>query len=354
MKCAVTLFALLLLAGCSDLPDGRELGEVSILRTVGLDAVQTGVEITVSAGGQGEQAPLTAQGVSAAEAARNVQKLGDRHIYLGHVEQLVLGEALAVQGVGAVVDYLAREPQLGLGVDLWVVRGAAKDVLCVENQPEVSRRLDLLHTDGRTEAAGVRCTAATLMSVLAQQGSVCIPAVTVAEGDRPALRSGGYAVVRQGKLVTWLEGESAAGYDLLMEHGTGEVCGVEPQPGGTVSMELERVSVDVEPEFRGVELTGLTVRCRLLARVAQQEGATDTRQLRTARLLYEQRQAERLAAALSLSQYWDADFAALERRAMLACPSRKEEITRQFKQLFRSLPIRVVVDARVERDENGA
>lgn len=352
MKYALPLLVLLLLSGCSGLPYARELGEVSVLRTIGLDTDETGVEITVFAGGQGERTCLSARGDSAASAARNVQKLGERRIYFGHVDQLVLGEALAVRGVGPVVDYLAREPQLGLGVDLWVMDGRVKDALGAEGQQDVSGRLGQLQTDGRTGSAGIRCTAAALMSVLARQGSTCIPAVTAAEGDGPAIMSDGYVVIRQGKLVAWLRDGSAMGYELLMERGTGDVASVETEHSGVVSVELERVSVDVEPEFRGEELAGLTVRCRLLARVAQQERTMDARQLQAVRELYEQLQARRLAAALELSQYWDADFADLERRAMLADPARKEDIARQFKSLFRSLTIRVVVDAQVERDEN--
>ena len=44
------LCALLLLTGCSGLPAAREMGDMALLRTLGVDAAPVGVELTASTG----------------------------------------------------------------------------------------------------------------------------------------------------------------------------------------------------------------------------------------------------------------------------------------------------------------
>ena len=342
MKRVMSALVLVLLCGCSGLPRARELGEVAILRTIGLDADVSGVEMTVVDADRS----LSALGSSAASAAREIQGLGERYISFGHVDRLVLGEGLAMKGLDPVIDYLAREPQLGLGVELWVADGRAADIL---DRQGSSERLSQMQS--RT----LGCSAATLMSVQAREGSVCIPAVTLTEQDgAERLESDGYALIRKGKLVSRLRADAAAGYELLCGQGVGGVADVSAEGVGVVSLRLERIQVRVKPVFQERELTGLDICCGIGARVGQQEQSADDEQLRQIGQDYERLQAGRMVQALEQAQYWDADFADLQRRAMLACPSQKESISRQFGPQFRSVTIRVTVDAQVERDENEA
>ena len=240
----------------------------------------------------------------------------------------------------AVVDYLAREPQLGPGVELWLVEGTAESILSAQGLAE---RLE--HLGRRT----VKCTAADAMGVLAREGSVCVPGLALAPSAEGVERDG-YALLRQGRLVDWLREERAIGYELLMGCGQGEIACVALDTVGTVSVRLEDSGLRVEPVFRDEELTGLDLHCELKAKVAQRDQVMTQGQLEELVLLYERLQAERLVAALELVQYWDADPARLEQKAVLACPGRKERIAQEFKDRYRTLDIRVIVSACVDPD----
>lgn len=337
------LVGLVLLTGCSERPRAKELGQVAVICTVGVDTTENGATLTAAADGpEGEL--LSASGPSVAAAALAVQEQGEQAVWYGHVERLVLGEDLARSGVGSVVDYLAREPQLGPGVELWVARGTAADALGTQR---IAGRLEQMSARGTgTEA----CSAALLMSALARQGSVCVPAVErVGDGADKGVARAGYALIRQGKLVDWLVEDRALGYELLMGRGVGGIACVDTG-AGVVSVALEENILRVNPEFRDGELVGLEVDCTLRGRIAQRERLLTAAQRKELELLYERVQAERLVAALELMQYWDADPAGLEQRAMLADPARKTDIDRQFEVRYRTLAIRVAVTARVEAD----
>ena len=363
MKRLVAWVVLLsLLAGCgrSAVPYAREMGDMALLRTMGLDVAGDGVELTVSTGKQSGGRPalvLSASGPSVAAASRSVQGLGDSYVYFGHVDQMLLGEELAARGVGPILDHLAREPQLGLGVDLWVVRdGRAAQAVLTGGEAGVPARLDRLEADAGAGGAGIDCTALQLMSDLARGASVCIPALTLAparEGDGGSgtgqtLLADGYAVIRQGKLVCFLQGDEALGLELLRQRADGHVVDIDLRNGLRVCLRLEKTSVRCEPVFRDGELTGLNVVCALSARVAQTERPLSPEQLAEVMQSFELLEGERMVAALERAQYWDADFLGLEYLARRSSPSRKDDIERVWQDVFRSLTIRVEVTGDVE------
>lgn len=362
-RLAAWTLLLSLLSGCgrSAVPYAREMGDMALLRTMGLDAVQDGVELTVSTGernGDQEALVLSASGPSVASAVQAVQSLGDSYVYFGHVDQLLLGEELAARGVGPVLDHLAREPQLGLGVDLWVVRdGRAGEAVFAGGEAGVPARLDRLEADAGMGAANIGCTALELMSVLARGASTCIPALTLApsrqgdggQGAERTLLPDGYAVIRQGKLVCFLQGEEALGLELLQQRADGHVVDVDLNDGLRVSLRLEKTRVRCEPVFQSGELTGLDVVCDLSARVVQTERPLSQEQLEEVTQNFELLEGERMVAVLERAQYWDADFLGLEHRAQLSRPSRKEDIGRVWQDVFRSLAIQVKVTGDVER-----
>ena len=350
-----------LLTGCrGGLPYAREMGDTALLRTMGLDRVGTGVELTVSTAGRsgGEEAlVMSAVGESIPAAALAVQSLGDRYAYYGYVDQLLLGEELAAEGIEAVIDHLAREAELGLGVQLWVVRGAtAGQAMKTAGGKGVPERLVQLNTDRQLGAANMTCTAAELMTVLAREGSTCLPAlewVEAREGDGGEgvgmLASNGYAVIRQGKLVCWIEREAARGVELLEEQAFGHIEDLTLEDGAKVSLEVENVSATVRPVFRNEELTGIEVVCRISARAAQTGRRLNEEDMEQLQFHLELLEGERIVQAIEQGQYWDADYLELKRKVQMACPHKKAALEEQWERMFRTLNIQAEVHAEVER-----
>ena len=142
----------LLLAGCSGLPAAREMGDMALLRTLGVDPSPAGVAVTGSTGprakglqGDGEPAlTLAADGASLSGACLVMQGQSDSFVFFGYVDQLLLGEKLAEEGVRPVLDYFSRNAELGLGAQLWLVRsGSAREALSAGGEKGLDSRLDI-------------------------------------------------------------------------------------------------------------------------------------------------------------------------------------------------------------------
>lgn len=344
----ICLLALAVLTGCSGgerKAYARELGETAILRTLGVDGRADGVELTVAAedrDGQ-ETLVLSARGATVAGAARSVSELGDRYLSFAHADQLLLDESAAADGVEAVLDYLGREGRLGLGVRLWVVRGStAAQVLRCAGEESVPRRLERLETDGPWGPSAVE-----LMAVLARGGSVCLPAVTLAE-DGQTLRTDGYALLRAGRLVCFAGAEESRGLELLDGRLDG-LMELELADGVRVSLTVRADQARWELDGSDGVLTGGSALCRFTAKVAQAERALTQAELDGLLAGLERQLEEDAAAALALAQYWDADVLALSARMQMAEPARSRQIREQWAGAFRDLDLRVEVRGSLDR-----
>lgn len=355
MRRAVIWAAAVLLAACAPgelLPHPREMGELALVRVMGVDADGSEIEVSVSAGeSDGEETPtLAARGASVSAAARSAQELGDGYLYYGHVEQILIGQEAAQEVLPQILDYLCRERALGLGAQVWIVRdGTARQALDAGSGADVSRRLALLSLNSRVGRTAVGRTAMELAAALARGESVFLPALVPDPEGRQGLLSGGYAVVRDGKTVCFPQGDAALGLEVLAGYGRGRVDDLTLPDGTQASFALENVRVRARAGFEDGELTGLDVRLDLPVRTVQAQ-----RRLTGEDLVWIERElgileGQRAVETLELAQYWDADFAGLQARACTGDPAAAERIAEAWPKVFRTLEIRVQAHCRVER-----
>ena len=201
------LAACLLLAGCSGLPTAREMGDMALLRTLGVDPSPAGVAVTGSTGprakglqGEGEAAlTLSADRASLSAACLAMQAQTDSFVFFGYVDQLLVGQALAEEGVRPVLDYFARNAELGLGAQLWLVRGAAaRDALSAGGERGLDARLETLGNDSEMGIANLTRTAGEVYTDLLELGSAYVPALSPAGEGGAVLTERGYGVLKGG------------------------------------------------------------------------------------------------------------------------------------------------------------
>ena len=352
----------LLLSGCDSLPYPREMGDMALLRTMGVDAGEGDyqVEVTVSTGKrayglQGESQPslvLSAQRESLSAACLAMQGLSDSYVFYGYVDQLLLGEGLIKRSVWPVLDYFAQDAQLGLGVQLWVVRGGtAAQAVQAGGESGVENRLSTLQTDSEMGAAGASRTAGEVFSDLLERGSAYLPALRVQETDQEgqtALLEAGYAVLKDGILAGYLEGESAKGLELLVNQAPSDVLEV-PLSQGRVVVRVTGSALVCTPKMENGQLTAVDLNCWVTAEVAEVEGELSQEDLEQVKQAVDSRQQRRITQALERLQSWGADCVGLGQRLAMADPARGEKLLEQWPEVFSSLPVQVSVETSLTR-----
>ena len=249
---AALIAAVLLLRGAGVLPDGQEMEELTLITALGLDGGEI-VEATAVTGihGEREAEVLTGVGVGPAAACRDMELSRPTRAYLGQARQLLLGEELARERLGEVLDFILTDGSLRLDTLLYIVRGKAG--------PGLAASLELA-SDGETAARRGR-TVGELLARLAEGERVPIPALAPGEDGR--LAPAGWAVAGPEGVEDFLDGDAARGTALLLGLGRGDVIAL---PQGAAELTQVRCGA-----VRG------TLRCRIAARTA--EGSVDVRLL---------------------------------------------------------------------------
>ena len=180
---------------------------MALMRTIGVDRAADGVEVTASTGprakglqAEGEAAlVLSAKASSLSGACLTMQGHSDSYVFYGYVDQLLVGEELANQGIKPVLDYFARDEELGLGAQLWLVRnGTARQAVESGGEAGVDGRLSTLQMDGELGEASISRTAGEVYSDLMERGAAFVPALAVGKLEDASLTEGGYAIIKGG------------------------------------------------------------------------------------------------------------------------------------------------------------
>ncbi|MCS7461482.1 Ger(x)C family spore germination protein [Paenibacillus doosanensis] len=142
----LTLFPLLLLTGCWN---SIEINDRAFVRMMLLDKSESGIEVTLGfplpnrlipgqTGGSGGQTGkpytfVTKTGRDIGEAYRFIQSDLSRTITFGQTSIIVIGNALAEEGILPVLEFIAREPRFHINASMFVTEGKVKQMTAVPN-----------------------------------------------------------------------------------------------------------------------------------------------------------------------------------------------------------------------------
>ncbi len=382
----------ILLTGCSALPYAHQIDALpyahqidrtALMEVLGVDAAEEGlVTVTAASGPRPEdQEPLvlSAQAETLSAACADMGRSGEDYVFFGDVEQVLVGEEEATSGLEPLLTHMARDPELRLEAELWVVKGAPASSLLLEpvEGESLPDRLSALSRNAQLLGGPRPQMARGALTDLLENGDTLLPALERREdgagndllenGDTllPALErredgagnsvlaGAGYAVVRDGALRGYLGEEAAFGADLLRGLGEGQVLEL-PGPGlGSSALKLTGIETSFRTAFQGERLTGLRVACTLETQAAERTdgvpglGEEDRRTLEAE--LARQATAA-IAAAMAGFRALDADAIHLLDRVALAVPWKTARLEAQWEEVFPRLEVSIQVEATVARD----
>ena len=325
MKKVLLLLLLLCLlpgiSGCGGLyGQRRELEQLRLMESMGLDAAPGGLILSLSSAPSEEEEALcfSGSGSSLSQAMEQLQNRAGEELFCGHLQNILLGERYARQGMADLLSAVCRSSDLRLDQPVFLLlEGRAREAL----ESGAASSLRRLAPD--REQAGSLSTAGGILRDLDRQGSSLIRALRLQPSagaeEGPALVPAGYGVLGEAGLLAELSPEEAMAAELL----TGSL-------------------------YRDGALTGLAVTGKVRATVLEIEGfpsvaRADYREELTA--LLEQELVHRLQRLLQRSRELEADFLGLGRRLELAAPLRCRGLGESLGEMLPELSLRLRVRA---------
>ena len=356
------LAAAVLLTGCGGgLPRAREMGEMALMRTMGVDGNGEGtLAVTVSTGKRavgtqgGTAAPLIlyAESPSLSGACREIQGLSSYHVFYGYVDQILLGESMALQGVEPVLEYLSRDVELGLGAQIWLVRdGSAQSAIESGGESGVEEQLSILRKSRELGVGGLTRTAEEVFQDILEQGGTYLPALHCVPSEQEgeaSLLEWGYGVLREDRLVGYLEGDGARGLELLAGQGNGDLLEVELS-GGLAVVEIGQTTTQFIPVYQQRELKEIHLVCQVNGALTEFPSPMEGEEVNRLRELVEQQETQKIQRALDQLRSWRVDCVGIGHQLSMAAPEGWRWIEEDWERLFVNVPITVTVQATINR-----
>lgn len=364
---------LLLFAGRGGLRGNyREVEELLVIQTMGLDKTLGGVTLSLAAAGDSEDkvARMEADGVSISAAMERIRDYAyEEEPFCPHIGRLLIGEKLAEAGIESALAYICRSPELRLDMPLFVVRGgeAADAVMTVGSGDKgICDVMRIIEQDAKRRGESGLTTASQVLRDTARCGSSLICALELgraresteppdAESAAPEARSiapMGYAILREGRLCRYLTPEQAVAVGLLINRPGRATIDLRDRHGEAAVLELNGGGCKIRPVWEGGILRGVDIACQAQASLLERGGrgamneAEDLDYL-TARL--ESKLAGWLSAALQASKELKADYLCLAETLERADPAAWKALDRDFIDLLPELELQVTVSAKLNQ-----
>ena len=358
------------LGGCGGIfAKARGVEHMLVIQTLGFDRADRGVRLSLasSAGVSAEEGPKRMQGegpsiTAAIETVRG--SVNEEELFCAHIGHVLIGEETAETGIGELLNYICRSPELRISVPVYVVRGgtAGACVLTVgDGRHGVCDALDSVAGEVKLRGDGRSTSAAEIAQGLARRGSAlvcairCIPSAerdeSAGEESQQALKTvtaDGYAVLDGERLAAFIDRENAVGVGLLT--GAAGLCElpVVDRNGQTQTLTLTDGHSRLRPVWNADgALTGLDVDVRASAILSESGDGGDEDYEQSLTALFEQELSTRIAAVLKLERRLGVDFLGLAEQLSRTDSGRFDAMAEPFAAALPELTFQVSVSGQL-------
>ena len=339
--------------------DYREIENLVIIETIGIDSSPSGVTVTVCSGTALDKtapriikatAPTIAQALDAIQHDPSASSP-----FYSHVDHVVIGEQAASEGVARYLDYIFRTTEIRFGANMFIVKGGnASELIETVSSDSVSvteMLSSIEDTIGKT-GKGVLFSCEEVSANIAENGSSVALAIERGGGDGMTAGPAGLAVLDEGSLTGFVPKELAHSASVLLGARSLGTITVESEFGGRTVLKYSYVSADVKPMFSDGEMSGLeiTVTCRFnVEEAAEDIDLLDSETRRALAAAAASQELENVSAVVRLSQQMNTDFLGIKKHAAIKAPVKTAKMTVPWEEAYPSAAVEINVNAMLER-----
>jgi spore germination protein KC len=364
--------------------DRTELNNLAIVVGMGFDnkgenqiEVSTQIvnpgEVASKTGGGGGASPVTtlsATAVTTSEAIRELSTVSPRKVFRSHLRILVIGEALAREGIIQVMDGLSRNHEVRSDFYIIVAKGAhAKDVLEILTPlekipsnsmfsrldmsskiwaPTVKMQLDEVIADLHKPEKGMVLTG---IRILGDPGKGKTMKNKWRSDPYSILKYSGLALFKEGKLVDWLNSEESKGYNYIMNNVVNSVGHLACPGGGEIAVDVTRTKSMVKGKTVGGR-PEITVDLKVEENIYEVQcdiDVTKTENIERLETIANEKLASIMESAIRKAQKNKSDIFGFGNAIEDAEPKAWMKLKKDWDEYFADLKVQVQVDTNIHR-----
>lgn len=353
-------------SGSSIYSNYREVTNLSLIRTIGIDKDEQVAIITAGSGTglHGEVPNITTQSAYSVPAAlsRLQYSAGENEPFVAHTSNIVVGEEVAKSGMTSILDYTARSTNMRLKTGLFVVRGGTAQELITETAGENSSASDMLEFLERNiefVSEGAVFNVRDVIEALARDGCALVMAVELGESNEitegsaeKVIIPAGFAVIKGAELIGYVPTEISLGVCILTGNMKGADIVVDDEEGLNISLRLTASNCKARSVVKDKKVEKLVIDINIETAITECErlidpGAVGVREALADKV--EQYVYDQVCRVLDLSQEMGVDFTAIGRKAALIRFDAPLQAEKEWREIFPDIELEVNVSADIHR-----
>lgn len=372
---------LLFLGGCWN---RRELNDLAIAVAMSVDKVGKQYHVAVQVvdpgevatkkGGGGQRTPVTlysANGETLFEAIRRITTSSSRKIYFSHLRMYVIGEALAREGIGNVLDFISRDHELRTDFYIVVAKNASgenalKILTPLEKIPAISM-FTSLESSQKAWAPTVAITLDELINDIASDGKQPVltglevtsdPQIGETKGNVQKIKSPaglkylGLTVFKEDKLIGWLNETESKAYNYIRNEVKSTINVMSCPKGGKLSIEI----ISSKTKVKGRVTNGkpqIDVEVRIEGNVGEVEckiDLTKTESIAELEKRAEQEKKDVIEKSIKkVQKKYKVDIFGFGEVIHRADPKAWKKLKKDWDKTFVNLPVNVKINVKIRR-----
>ena len=366
LRMLAMVLAVSLLSGCGQslmYDDYREIDQLELIQVLGVDTAGKLATVTAATNSLSEPLVLKNSSVTVNRAMREMQEYtSKKYIFYGHTKHLLIGEDAARKNLSFYMEYMERGVEMRLDTRLYIIQGGtAEQAISATTGGEynVGALLDSLEKDVQLMSESHVFSCGEVAEALAESGCGLAAAVVLVEEDnivsgskKLTLQSSGYAVLKEERLVAFLDTNLARGVNLLINETVSDVIEVPDGQGGWAALRVTKAGTRFEPVFEDGRLTRVKAAVEITCNLDELQNPVDIYNAEELNVLergVEAMEKQRVEQALSRSQELGADLCRVGKRVRMKAPIRFERMPEPWETVFPQLAFDVEVKAELVR-----
>jgi len=367
-----------LLTGCWS---KKELNELAIVTSLGIDKTDDGYLVSVqvlnpgelagnNTSGRTEVVRFMKKGDTVFEALRMISMDSPRKLYLAHLREIVFGEEIAKEGIGKALDFISRDHEMRTDFYLTVAKGStASDILNVQTALEkvpANKIFNALENSEVTWAATKTVKLDELINSIVSNGKEPVLTGIYVYGDpevgssfknienvspKTGLRIDYLGVFKKDKLLGWLNKDESKGFNYITDNAKSTVVNV-PIENGVVSIETINSKTNVKGELeKGKPKIYITIESEgNVGDVSSNIGLSDPTKIKEIENLYEKNIKNKVETVIKkVQEDYQSDIFGFGEVIHRANPKAWKQLETNWDQEFTTLEVSVKVDAKIRR-----
>ncbi len=271
-KVFILLSIFLLIPLCTACWDYREVDKMTIVEGIAVDRAANGeLLLTFEAvdlqGGKSEtpikSVLIESQGETFMSAIRNTISKDFPKLYFGHTTVVILSREIAEEGVIKIIDFLLRDAEPRLNVNLYVSEEkTASEILNYKpSMSEIlSEELTNILDEQKNLAKALMVPAYKFVNAVTDEGvSAVLPSLCITDNvDGKTIKLCGTAIFKEDKLQGFISDEETYALSFILDEVKGGVivANIEPETDKKkVSLEIMESSTKIKPQYSNNKLS---------------------------------------------------------------------------------------------------